>query len=467
MVIFFILIKLDVYSFDLDSYKWTKIDTKDSRPKIYHHRSLIYCDSMYIFGGFNGSYLNEIYKLDLSQENHRTDSKKGFYEIYKNKLIIDYKIVLFNNEYELNKCILGQNDKIKKFEFIDELRIRDPKILENFIKYLYGEKIIVNNYEILVHLLRISIYLIIDELGSISLFSLYRIMNNGNLLQILKIANEYKLIELQNLCYYYAKKNQNLIDEKILNEMNQISLIQTPKVKFYLRNRSLSIYIESLYGSNDYSDVKLITENGETFFSHKFILITNSEFFKRMFTSGFEESYQNEVYLPDISSNTLELILKFTYGLSVKFPSTISELISLVHFSDLYLFKEINTRATNELKKFITIETALEIVNQCVKFNIEGPIKENCWKVIKNSGVKEQLIECLFEMHLSNLQTSIIEQRQMKELEECLKNQKFIFKLETQNMKLEIENLKKDNEDLKLKLEEQSQLIQKILKKMN
>lgn len=456
---------IDVYSFDLDSYKWTKIETKDTRPKIYHHRSLIYCDSMYLFGGFNGSYLNEVYKLDLSQEKHQSDSRKSFYELYEKRLFSDYKITIFDHEYHLNKCILSQNEKFLNFNFIDELRIREPKVLDNFIKYLYGEKIILNNDEIIIQLLRVANYFSLEDLESISLFSLYRVLTSSNFLKVLRMSIEYNLEELQNLCYYFAQKNQGKLSEKVLSELNQITLVQTPKLKFHLGNRVLPIFIENIYDTNEGSDVQIITENGDSFKTHKFMLTIYSDFFKRMFTSGFEESYQNEVYLPDISSHTLELILKFTYGKPVKFPSTISELISLVHFSDLYLFKDINTRATNELKKFITVETALEIVNQCVKFNIEGPIKENCWKIIKNSGVKEQLIECLFEMHLSNLQTSVVEQRLLKELEENVKTQKSNIKLEFQNMKQEIESLKKDNEDLKKKLDEQNILILKLLKK--
>lgn len=51
----------DIYSYNLESEKWKKIEIKGDLPSArFDHTSIIYQDSMYVFGGENGNYLNDV-----------------------------------------------------------------------------------------------------------------------------------------------------------------------------------------------------------------------------------------------------------------------------------------------------------------------------------------------------------------------------------------------------------------------
>jgi hypothetical protein len=209
----------------------------------------------------------------------------------------------------------------------------------------------------------------------------------------------------------------------------------------------------------------LVTDDGESLMVHRHILMAVSEYLKKMLTGGFKETFEKKITIPEIPSKILTLMIEFSYCKSVSFPTNITDLISLVHYSDIFMFRDIYSRATNELKKMITVETALEIVNQCVKYQIEGIVKENCWKVIKLSGVKDQLIECLFEMHLSTMQETLIEHQKIKEIEDSLVQARIQFKSENIALKVEMEAIKEENTELRNLVKAQKEMFDVLMAK--
>jgi hypothetical protein len=103
------------------------------------------------------------------------------------------------------------------------------------------------------------------------------------------------------------------------------------------------------------------------------------------------------------------------------------------------------TKILNFIIKLITSENALEIVTLCVKYRIEGTLKQICWQNIKNSGGKDELIECLFEMHLASIENSTKEKEEFKNLQKEFQNLKFNYFNDIKNLQKEIQNLKNQN----------------------
>ena len=58
----------DVLSFEIEHRKWTRLDCKGEMPQPRtFHRSVIFDSVMYIFGGFDGQRLNDMYQVRLHQ----------------------------------------------------------------------------------------------------------------------------------------------------------------------------------------------------------------------------------------------------------------------------------------------------------------------------------------------------------------------------------------------------------------
>eukprot|EP01080_Neovahlkampfia_damariscottae_P012708 gene12708-6906_t len=439
----------EVYALDLESYTWTKYKTNEDRPKLYHHRSTLHGDFMYTFGGHNGSYLNEVFQLDLTQEKHQLSKLKHIYSLYQNDLFSDISVKIDNEEFNLHLCIVSQNQLFCKYFLEDDLKI-SISIFKNMIRYLYGSKILIKNLDELFELYKHSLQFEMYDLENICLFHCKRMMNFKNVFEIFETSNELKFDRIKNLALNYINENQL---RNTLNLMNED--VKKIKISSYI-NRNLNSHIELLYDTKEFSDIILRTKNNEKIYCHKAIIGRFSEFFKTMFQAGFQESFEKEVEMNEIDFNTLEILIKFTYGKSVQFPNSIQELLQLVRFSDIYFLDELNQRATNEISKLITLENALDIINFCLKYGIEGSLKENCWQVIKFSGGKDQLLECLFEMNLSNM----FDHQQFKNLEQNIINQKIEFSKE-------IEKLKEENGELKKIINEQNEMLIEIKKQMN
>ena len=75
---------------------------------------------------------------------------------------------------------------------------------------------------------------------------------------------------------------------------------------------SLSGDLESMVDNPQFSDVGFVVE-GRTVHAHKFILFARSEYFRRMFTSGYRESSQATITIPDVRYEVFLAVLGFLY----------------------------------------------------------------------------------------------------------------------------------------------------------
>ena len=56
----------DTHMYDLTKKEWTAVEFSGPAPSPRHsHSAIVYKDSMYIFGGYDGSYRNDFYELNF------------------------------------------------------------------------------------------------------------------------------------------------------------------------------------------------------------------------------------------------------------------------------------------------------------------------------------------------------------------------------------------------------------------
>jgi len=75
---------------------------------------------------------------------------------------------------------------------------------------------------------------------------------------------------------------------------------------------SLSGDLESMVDNPQFSDVSFLVE-GRTVHAHKFILFARSEYFRRMFTSGYRESTDATITIGDVRHEVFLCVLAFLY----------------------------------------------------------------------------------------------------------------------------------------------------------
>jgi hypothetical protein len=106
-----------------------------------------------------------------------------------------------------------------------------------------------------------------------------------------------KIIIFQQEVNLYQNIEQNNLENRSLELFQyKFRLNNNKKFKKYLRN---------LFEKNHLYDIDFTTFDGYHFNVNKSILSNYSEFFEKMFQSGFKESLENEINLTDIDKKTL------------------------------------------------------------------------------------------------------------------------------------------------------------------
>lgn len=134
------------------------------------------------------------------------------------------------------------------------------------------------------------------------------------------------------------------------------------------------------------TDIILVSSDEREFKVHKLILISNSIFFKNMFTTGMQESSLKKIELP-YSGEALELVLDFIYD-PTKTDLKISSLpiklyIELLEFSNIYFFDNIKV-ALKKIKIDIDKEEDLDYFFQIAISHEDINILENIFLSLKN-----------------------------------------------------------------------------------
>ena len=138
------------------------------------------------------------------------------------------------------------------------------------------------------------------------------------------------------------------------------------------RGCSLVKDLRILINNSKYSDVEIICEDGLKLYGCRAILAARSEVFDRMLYNGMKESYENQIFFPEINSSSMKIVMEFLYtGSDVGDSLTDENIIGVYHAAD-YL-------QLTDLQGFI-IETLRGTLDQ--KFYYENIAPELLTKAI-------------------------------------------------------------------------------------
>src|SRR2546430_448196 len=96
---------------------------------------------------------------------------------------------------------------------------------------------------------------------------------------------------------------------------------------------SLEQDLRSLINNPKYSDIEILCR--DELHGCRAILAARSEVFDRLLYNGMKESYENQLFFPEINTSGMEIILEYVYTRSTKEESlTMDKIVEAFHAAD-------------------------------------------------------------------------------------------------------------------------------------
>ena len=157
--------------------------------------------------------------------------------------------------------------------------------------------------------------------------------------------------------------------------------------------RPSSACLRSAFGSTEFADV-VFTCGESKLFAHK-IILSQLEYFKRMFGGGFAETKQQqqqqqshvatEIPVEEGVLQDMRKLLSFHYGHSVtlppRVPSSVAQLCEFVLLGDRYLCDDLRKEGVAELHRHVSIDTCLDVLMLADKLD-DKSLKQTCMDLI-------------------------------------------------------------------------------------
>mmetsp|Transcript_14369 Transcript_14369/g.16473 ORF Transcript_14369/g.16473 Transcript_14369/m.16473 type:complete len:593 (+) Transcript_14369:270-2048(+) len=163
-----------------------------------------------------------------------------------------------------------------------------------------------------------------------------------------------------------------------------------------------SSQMRGLVNDDEFSDVTFIVED-QPVYAHRAILAQRCEHFAAMFRSGFRESTERNITIPNTSKQVFLLLLEYVYTDSVKIE--LEHAIELYIASDLYQLERLRDMCCTVVRRNLNAENAGPLLQsasdahcQVLKEAAMSYIVDNFDVVTKTEGIKHVSHHTLLEI---------------------------------------------------------------------
>ena len=130
-------------------------------------------------------------------------------------------------------------------------------------------------------------------------------------------------IDMFNLDSPLARKRRRVSGQRSLNENKKISRSQ--------RQHMIRSFV-NFKDEQAFTDYKIIVDGHDPIHVHKLIMAAASTYFKRVLESGMQEALSGEIHMKQISYETVQILVNFSYG-QVRNSSSLRETTAWVSLS--------------------------------------------------------------------------------------------------------------------------------------
>uniref|UniRef100_A0AC34GN50 BTB domain-containing protein n=1 Tax=Panagrolaimus sp. ES5 TaxID=591445 RepID=A0AC34GN50_9BILA len=187
----------------------------------------------------------------------------------------------------------------------------------------------------------------------------------------------------KNICTYqdfFDPKNNYFVNDAVIFQMEGLLSVELreplhPPSSAIPRSEPCCRLGSKLWDSDDDKDFIFMVD-GKEIHAHKLIIGTESPVFKRMIHSGLKESKENKVIITDFDYQTVEIAIKYCYGI---FEPSLGpgEAIKLLQFADKYDLTVLKTPMEKYLSSNISPGNVCKIVNAAILTNCQA-LRETC-----------------------------------------------------------------------------------------
>eukprot|EP01091_Cochliopodium_minus_P003809 TRINITY_DN13769_c0_g1_i2.p1 TRINITY_DN13769_c0_g1~~TRINITY_DN13769_c0_g1_i2.p1 ORF type:complete len:380 (-),score=74.30 TRINITY_DN13769_c0_g1_i2:81-1220(-) len=297
----------DIYSYHFEKKEWNKINILNSKlpaPR-FCHSAVISNNTMYVFGGHNGSVaFNDLWEFDFTKEKWAEIKCEvtPIARCYHTAVIYKHKMIVFGGQLGTARTneIWDFSLKKKRWKMVNTSGVLPPSRsrhisgLDTKSSKLYvfgGNGDTAGSY--------------LDDLWEYSIKRniWYKIPPKG----VLPMArSQHSAIMYHNKVLIFGGRSGNSGDMEFLNDLYELNLEED------IPPETIHSDYKKLVNSKEFSDIQFLCE-GKIIFAHLLIVSVRCGILASMFTNGMKETRSKIAEIKDIPYDAFILFLEYLY----------------------------------------------------------------------------------------------------------------------------------------------------------
>jgi hypothetical protein len=260
----------------------------------------------------------------------------------------------------------------------------DKETLEKVLEYLYTQKVEEKQDW---DLLSASNILELDSLESMCVDALKEVITNVN---VVKMLREVKNVHMRDYCYKFIERSEMksaLFAELTKEELLQYIVVTDSTKKKQVKPKqeiTLENHLAQLFESKEYTDLTIISKDGQKFSVHKAILYP------------YFDVHEKELRL-DFEGSALGVIIEFIYNGTVKLVEDPSLLLKLKNTIEIINqkadLKKLLEQVESKLNNVIKSMKPKDVLKFCLTNGVKSDLKQSFLRLAISQAKTEDLLE--------------------------------------------------------------------------
>eukprot|EP01039_Chlorochromonas_danica_P005894 gene5894-6490_t len=383
----------DLHAFDLENHEWHQVHATTGEPPTprHSHAAVVYRDSMFVFGGYDGSYRCDFHAFNFQTRAWRLVVGQGDIPKarYRGTCVVSGDSMILHGGHDGTRHL--QDTHIYDFTtnnwstLVTEGPIPSPRdshvaVIFNKSMYLYGGSTgsAMGDF----HELKLEFRRVWCPVTTSSTHYASHYSSGGGHSPTLAAASTAVMSPGPRFCHvgvvydgaFYifggydgASRLNDFLRYRL--EVDDGLLAATPS--------TIISDLRKYVNSDLLSDIRFIVE-GQPVFAHK-ILCLRCPYFHNMLTGEYMESRASAVTIPDVKYATFVLLMEYLYTDEVNI--TMETAMELFQVADRFGIDRLKTLCEQEMLRAIDIESAAHILYTADEHHAEN-LRERCMNFI-------------------------------------------------------------------------------------
>lgn len=338
----------DLYSFEVATMHWQKLDTTGEAPKRQFHTAHVIGSKMFVFGGGDGkNWLNSLHCLNLRNLEWslcRTGGTVPPGRLQHCSVVHRKKLFVFGGEPDRQ----AQLDDFyvlntKNLDWTQVTRSEGPSARVSCACAIAND----------------SLFVFGGFDGDKWLNDLYEFDINTKEWSLVTPGSKVPAARCRHTANLYKHKIYIFGGNDSERSFKDVWALKVFSQRVKVKEGQLTNNMKEMLDQEAFCDVTFRVE-GKEVKAHKCILCARSEHFRAMLTAGMRESYNESIEIPDISYRVFLKLLEFIYTDHLEIKQGTAEEILTV--ANMFLLERLKNLCEDSLSETICIENIVELL---------------------------------------------------------------------------------------------------------